>query len=161
MRFSQGLLRGGSLSSQVKREVSGTPPVSLSDALRTPVPGPPESHIQISLVKSEAASAIAHRHPGGVRAAAGGRGDGATAQINNTNIATGVLPLDYMLRVMRDSAADSKRRDAMAMAAAPYLHPRLSAIDAKPNPDAAERSPRKLLLEFVLPTRDHAREDRE
>ena len=71
------------------------------------------------------------------------------------------MPLDYMLSVMRDTAADSKRRDAMAMAAAPYLHPRLTAIDAKLNPDAAERSPKKLLLEFVLPTRDHAREDQE
>jgi hypothetical protein len=27
-----------------------------------------------------------------------------------------------MLSVMRDFAADQKRRDAMAMAAAPYLH---------------------------------------
>jgi hypothetical protein len=66
-----------------------------------------------------------------------------------------------MLGIMRDPTADNKRRDAMAMAAAPYLHPRLTAIDAKLNPDAAERSPQKLLLEFVLPTRDHAREDQE
>ena len=38
-------------------EVSGTRPLSLSDALRNPVPSPPESHIEISRVKSEAASA--------------------------------------------------------------------------------------------------------
>jgi hypothetical protein len=31
-----------------------------------------------------------------------------------------------MLGVMRDPNADNKRRDAMAMAAAPYLHPKLS-----------------------------------
>jgi hypothetical protein len=55
----------------------------------------------------------------------------------------------------------SLRRDAMAMAAAPYLHPRLTAIDAKMSPAAAHPSPQKLLLEFVLPTRDHAREDQE
>jgi hypothetical protein len=73
----------------------------------------------------------------------------------------GVLPLDYMLSVMRDGATDSKRRDAMAMAAAPYLHPRLNAIDAKLSPAAAQPSPRKLLLEFVLPTRDRAREDQD
>jgi hypothetical protein len=66
-----------------------------------------------------------------------------------------------MLNVMRDSSADSKRRDAMAMAAAPYLHSRLTAIDAKLHPDASEPSERKLLLEFVLPTRDHAREDQD
>jgi hypothetical protein len=66
-----------------------------------------------------------------------------------------------MLSVMRDSAADNKRRDAMAMAAAPYLHPRLTAIDAKLNPDASGPSERKLVLEFVLPTRHHAREDQD
>jgi hypothetical protein len=32
---------------------------------------------------------------------------------------------------MRDPAADDKRRDAMAMAVAPYLHPKLSSVDAK------------------------------
>jgi len=93
----------------------------------------------------------------------GGRQKGArnraTVEARAAAAATGILPLHYMLSVMRDSAADHKRRDAVAMAAAPYLHPRLTAIDAKLSPDAAERSPRKLLLEFVLPTRDHARED--
>lgn len=38
----------------------------------------------------------------------------------------GDTPLEYMLSVMRDDTVDSKRRDAMAAAAAPYLHPRLS-----------------------------------
>ena len=38
----------------------------------------------------------------------------------------GDTPLEYMLNVMRDETVDSKRRDAMASAAAPYLHPRLS-----------------------------------
>ena len=31
-------------------------------------------------------------------------------------------PRDYMLRVMRDPAADIARRDAMARACAPYVH---------------------------------------
>src|SRR5262249_8488768 len=44
--------------------------------------------------------------------------------------ATGILPLDYMLSVMRDAKAEPKRRDAMAMAAAPYLHPKLSTVEA-------------------------------
>jgi hypothetical protein len=95
----------------------------------------------------------------------GGRQKGArnraTEEARAAAAATGVLPLDYMLSVMRDHAADSKRRDAMAMAAAPYLHPRLTAIDAKFSPTVAQPSPQKLLLEFVLPTRDHAREDQE
>lgn len=44
-------------------------------------------------------------------------------------------PLDYMLSVMRDPEADSARRDRMAQAAAPYVHPK--AGEAK-KPDAAE-----------------------
>ena len=45
--------------------------------------------------------------------------------------ATGELPLDYMLRVMRDPTADDNRRDHMAKAAAPYCHARLATIDHK------------------------------
>ena len=40
----------------------------------------------------------------------------------------GILPLDYMLNVMRDRRALGTRRDAMAQAAAPYLHPKLANI---------------------------------
>ena len=35
-------------------------------------------------------------------------------------------PLEYMLAVMNDPAADEARRDRMAMAAAPYCHPRVA-----------------------------------
>jgi hypothetical protein len=35
-------------------------------------------------------------------------------------------PLEYMLLVMNDPEADMARRDRMAMAAAPYCHPRVS-----------------------------------
>lgn len=42
--------------------------------------------------------------------------------------ASGELPLDHMLRVMRDETAEPARRDAMAKAAAPYIHPTLAAI---------------------------------
>jgi hypothetical protein len=37
----------------------------------------------------------------------------------------GMLPLDYMLAVIRDPTATQLRRDKMAIAAAPYCHPRL------------------------------------
>ena len=40
----------------------------------------------------------------------------------------GEMPLDYMIRVMRDPSTEPHRRDAMAKAAAPYLHPQLAAI---------------------------------
>ena len=39
-------------------------------------------------------------------------------------------PLDYMLGVMNDPSADETRRDRMAQAAAPYVHPK--AADAAP-----------------------------
>jgi hypothetical protein len=67
----------------------------------------------------------------------GGRKKGsrnrATAEARAVAEATGILPLTYMLDVMRDGNADQKRRDAMAIAAAPYLHAKLSAIDANLN----------------------------
>jgi hypothetical protein len=91
----------------------------------------------------------------------GGRQKGtrnrATAEARAAAAATGVLPLDYMLSVMRDRAADHRRRDAMAMAAAPYLHARLSAIDAKLSPAGAEPSPEKtsVVVEFVVPGARH------
>ena len=43
--------------------------------------------------------------------------------------AGGELPLEYMLRVMRDGEADQKRRDLMAQAAAPYIHAKLAAME--------------------------------
>ena len=36
----------------------------------------------------------------------------------------GVSPLEFMLSVMRDDTADVNRRDRMALAAAPFIHPR-------------------------------------
>jgi hypothetical protein len=43
--------------------------------------------------------------------------------------ASGETPLQYMLRVMRDPMAEHPRRDEMAKAAAPYVHPKLAAIE--------------------------------
>jgi hypothetical protein len=45
--------------------------------------------------------------------------------------AGGEMPLDHMLRVMRDPATEPHRRDAMAKAAAPYCHPQLQAVAHK------------------------------
>ena len=43
-------------------------------------------------------------------------------------VAAGDTPLDVMLRVMREATEDSVRLDA-AKAAAPYVHPRLAAVE--------------------------------
>jgi hypothetical protein len=65
--------------------------------------------------------------------------------------ATGMMPVDYMLSVMRDPRADHKRRDAMAAAAAPYLHSKLSPVEAKPanNPDGVPTT--QIEVRFVPP----------
>jgi hypothetical protein len=42
---------------------------------------------------------------------------------------SGLTPLAYMLRIMRNTKADTVRRDDMAKAAAPYVHPKLAAIE--------------------------------
>lgn len=43
--------------------------------------------------------------------------------------ASGLTPLDYMLNVMRNENAPNDRRDDMAKAAAPYVHPKLATVE--------------------------------
>lgn len=72
---------------------------------------------------------------GGFRAGAG-RPKGAktpkakpikvAADIKKAARQSGLSPLDYMLAVMNDAESDSERRDRMAIAAAPFVHPRAS-----------------------------------
>lgn len=67
---------------------------------------------------------------GGKRPGAG-RKPGSKAQATKQAleaVGAGEMPLEYMLRVMRDPTADEKRRDAMAQAAASFIHPKLSSI---------------------------------
>ena len=69
---------------------------------------------------------------GGKREGAGrpkGARNKATEEARQQAAKEGETPLAYMLRVMRDGEADAKRRDAMAQAAAPYLHPKLSTVE--------------------------------
>ena len=69
---------------------------------------------------------------GGKREGAGrprGAKNKATAEAVAAVKASGETPLDYMVSVMRDPKADPRRRDAMAAAAAPYVHHRLSSTE--------------------------------
>lgn len=69
---------------------------------------------------------------GGKREGAGRKAGAATTrtrQIADAASAEGVTPLEYMLGVLRDEGAPVDRRDAMAKAAAPYIHPALKAIE--------------------------------
>ena len=63
--------------------------------------------------------------------------------------AGGDLPLDYMLRVMRDPTASAKRRDEMAKAAAPFLHSRL--MPTLPPEPEHQFSPVQLIVQFKSP----------
>jgi hypothetical protein len=69
---------------------------------------------------------------GGPRRGAG-RKKGAltkrTQEITQAALAEGLTPLEHMLKVLRDTNADEKRRDAMAVAAAQYVHPKLAAVE--------------------------------
>jgi hypothetical protein len=73
------------------------------------------------------------------------------------------MPLDFLLRLMRDSHSPIARRLEAAKAAAPFLHPKLNAVDAKLSPAAAEPSPERtsVVVEFVVPSGAHSRGDRD
>lgn len=52
-----------------------------------------------------------------------------TAQARKKALEAGISPLDYMLKVMRNTNADPKRRDDMAKAAAPFVHAKLASVE--------------------------------
>ena len=69
---------------------------------------------------------------GGKRNGAGrpkGAPNKMTAERREAISASGKDPLNYMIRIMRDERASAERRDDMAKAAAPYVHPKLAAIE--------------------------------
>jgi hypothetical protein len=69
---------------------------------------------------------------GGIRESAGRKKGAppikATQERQKRLAASGITPLDYMLKVMWDGKADAGRRDDMAKAAAPYVHPKLASM---------------------------------
>lgn len=75
----------------------------------------------------------------GGRRKGAGRPKGAVSKANEEArklaAATGQLPLMYMLEIMRDPKQKPARRDAMAIAAAPYCHSKLSAVTHSTDPD--------------------------
>lgn len=67
----------------------------------------------------------------------GGRRKGSinkvTAQQRAEAKASGLTPLEYMLAVLRDVSQPTDRRDEMAKAAAPYIHPKLTSVEGSLN----------------------------
>lgn len=52
-----------------------------------------------------------------------------TAEIQAEVEASGMTPLEFLLSVMRDTVNEPKERLSAAIAAAPYVHPKLSSVD--------------------------------
>lgn len=70
---------------------------------------------------------------GGARKGAGRKPGSATTktrQIAEKAASEGLTPLEFMLQVLRDVTKDDAERMEAAKSAAPYIHPRLSAVDA-------------------------------
>jgi hypothetical protein len=72
--------------------------------------------------------------PRGGKRQGAGRPSGApnkkTAALQKAVAEQGITPLDYLLSVLRDEGQDKASRVEAAKAAAPYVHPRLTAVDA-------------------------------
>lgn len=88
---------------------------------------------------------------GGKREGAGRKPGSATRktrEIAEAALEEGISPLEFMLSRMRDEAAPMADRQDMAKAAAGYIHPKLSSIEAKLDADVAWYPS---VVEFVAP----------
>lgn len=73
---------------------------------------------------------------GGARPGAGrkpGTPNKATAERQAEIAASGLTPLEFMLSILRDDTATTEDRFEAAKAAAPYVHPKLSAVEMNAN----------------------------
>ncbi len=96
----------------------------------------------------------------------GGRKKGAknkaTAQKAAAIAASGETPLDYMLGVMRNTGYEPETRLDAAKSAAPYVHPKLAAIeltgadgkDLIPESPPIEEIARRLAFLLTTPTKE-------
>ncbi len=73
---------------------------------------------------------------GGFRPGAGrkkGAPNKKTAELQKAVAESGITPLEYMLQVMRAPDTEPKERLAAAVAAAPYVHAKLSSVEINGN----------------------------
>lgn len=81
---------------------------------------------------------------GGKRPGAGrpkGSKDGVKLEREAKIAASGLTPLAFMLRILRDEDADPEDRKWAAQAAAPYVHPRLQQISAEVDQTVKQKPP--------------------
>ena len=89
---------------------------------------------------------------GGVRAGAGrkpGVPNKRTAKMMERVAADGIMPLDYMLQILRDETAEAESRMWAAEKAAPYLHPKLSNVQLAAEDDGDAKRRPKVVLTFT------------
>lgn len=92
---------------------------------------------------------IQKKSRGGARPGAGrkkGTCNAKTRDIANKAIESGITPLEYLLQVMRDEQEDKKDRLDAAKSAAPYIHPRLSAVEVTGDEDNPVRTVMQIKL---------------
>jgi hypothetical protein len=65
----------------------------------------------------------------------------------------GLMPLGHLLEVMRDEGETPERRMAAAIAAAPYCHPRLTAVDLRAYQEIHETRRIEVVQADALPAR--------
>lgn len=90
---------------------------------------------------------------GGSREGAGRKVGAAalrTREIADKAAGEGLTPLEFMLQIMRDEGSERSERLDMAKAAAPYIHPRLSSVEAKVDAEVTNRV-RRIVREVVDP----------
>ena len=89
--------------------------------------------------------------PRGGRRPGAGRKPGSltrrTREIAEQAAGDGISPLEHMLAVMRDPSESPERRDEMAKAAAPYMHPRLASVEQQIS--GKDGDPLRLLLQQI------------
>ncbi len=75
-----------------------------------------------------------------------------TQEVQAAVEASGLSPLDYMLGVMRNTAAEPRERLNAAVAAAPYVHAKLSAVEVTGANGGAIQTDNRWVVEFVRPS---------
>jgi len=72
-----------------------------------------------------------------------------TRALTLARVPNGIMPIEFMLDVLRNEDAPMEERKWAANAAAPYVHPRLSAVEAKVDVDAKVTEIRRTIVDNV------------
>lgn len=90
---------------------------------------------------------------GGKREGAGRPAGAATVKTREAAdraAAEGITPLEYMLKILRDETAEPKDRMWAAQTAAPFMHPRLNAVDHSSRDGSMTPAPSHIIIEAAV-----------